>query len=97
MWHLCDGTDLSKLLGLPEHLLELMGITSLTTIASKGLSSIKYVKRNKPVKLPSLGTMLLENQIPSVGSYQMFFDMHRYHNIFCISRNNCLKLLYKLL
>ncbi len=72
MWHLCDGTDLSKLLGLPEHLLELMGITSLTTIASKGLSSIKYVKRNKPVKLPSLGTMLLENQIPSVGRYQMF-------------------------
>jgi hypothetical protein len=72
MWHLCDGTDFSKLLGLPEHLLELMGITSLTTIASKGLSSFKYVKRNKPVKLPSLGTMLLENQIPSVGRYQMF-------------------------
>jgi hypothetical protein len=73
----CGDIDFKKLewetiLGLPDNLLLLMGITSLTTVASKGLSSFKYSTRQKPSKLPPLGTMLLENQIPSVGRYQMF-------------------------
>jgi hypothetical protein len=63
--------DTTKLT-IPENLLLLMGITSLTMIASKGLSSFKYVKRKKPAKLEPLGTMFQENERPSLTRYQIF-------------------------
>lgn len=66
--------DITKLT-VPDNLLLLMGITSLTTVVSKGLSSIKYTgKREKQSKsqLPNLGTMFQENERPSITRYQIF-------------------------
>jgi hypothetical protein len=58
---------------IPENLLLLMGMTSFTTIASKGLSSFKYKgAKKKPKKPLSLWTMFQENEKPSLTRYQTF-------------------------
>lgn|GEM_PF-2196659 len=60
-------------LGIPNNLLLLMGMSSFTTVASKGLSSVKYKgTKAKPKETRNLWTMFLENDRPSLTRYQIF-------------------------
>jgi hypothetical protein len=70
-----DSKELNiSTLAISTNLLLLMGITSLTTVTSKGLSSLKYKEeKKKPEELQPLGTMLQEDGKPSLTRYQIFF------------------------
>ena len=60
-------------MGLPANLFYLMGLTSFTAIAGKGLSSVKYKEKKAKSKQPiNLWTMFLEDNRPSITRYQIF-------------------------
>lgn len=58
---------------IPNNLLLLMGATSFTTLAGKGLSASKYQgTKDKPAQHIPLKTMFFENDKPSPARYQIF-------------------------
>ena len=66
------GIDISTLT-MPDNLLWLMGISSFTAVASKGLSSFKYKgTKKKPDESRNLLTMFMEDGKLSLTRYQMF-------------------------
>ncbi len=66
------GIDTSTLT-MPDNLLWLMGISSFTAVASKGLSSFKYKgTKKKPHESRNLLTMFMEDGKLSLTRYQMF-------------------------
>lgn len=81
IWYVYENSkviDISTL-SMPDNLLWLMGISSFTAIASKGLSSFKYKGTQKnqgtqknPAESQNLWTMFMENGKLSLTRYQMF-------------------------